>query len=409
MNRNLLASGAASLLVFCASCDLPRPGPVEPVPVAPAAGAVLNHSVVEFEWQPVPGAAEYEFQLGRGQEFEDPLVSDTVAGVSLSLRVCTDGRHGWRVRARNGAGLAGEWAESDFVLERFRVIATKPASGYAQDICVRGTRAYVADGQAGLAVFDVSRPEAPELLGLVSDSLNIAYGVAADDRYCYVAYGYKELLVADLLDPDSMTIVGELEYPQPGTGYDVAVNESLAFVAADAQFLVVGIVDPAHPELRYQDYYPRCCRGVALDAGRCYLALEQLGIVAWDVASMPPVQLGSVDTRSNARGLAAMGGIVYVADGRAGLTIVDARSPEAPLVIGSLELNGYADDVSVQDSLAFVAITDGEIAVVDIGDPTQPGLVARIAANNVRGVQRLGNYLYAADRDLGLVVVEILE
>ena len=131
----------------------------------------------------------------------------------------------------------------------YEVVTSVATPGYAQDIFVRSDRAYVADGQAGLAVFDISDPRAPVLLGSVMDSLNEAYGVAANESLAFVAYGYKELLVARIDDPESLAVVGELEYPQPGYGFAVALQDSFAYIAADAQFLVVGVADARYPNL----------------------------------------------------------------------------------------------------------------------------------------------------------------
>lgn len=47
------------------------------------------------------------------------------------------------------------------VSQKFVVINMVKTRGYLHDIAVQGGRAYVADGQAGLAVFDITTPEAP--------------------------------------------------------------------------------------------------------------------------------------------------------------------------------------------------------------------------------------------------------
>jgi hypothetical protein len=289
---------------------------------------------------------------------------------------------------------------------RFRVVTSVKTEGYPHDVFVRGSRAYVADGQAGLAVFDISNPEAPVFLGSMMDSLNEAWGVAASESYAFVAYGYTELLAVDIRNADSLKVVGELSYPSPGYGYDVALKDSWAYVAAGAQFIKVNVADPAHPDPYTLGYYPRDCHGVALQGRYGYVACEQLGVVAWLLDTTPPVQLGSMDTPGNARGIAVQGGYVYVADGRDGLVVADVTDPSHISRVAVLSLKGYANSVAVQDTLAFVTCGDGGIAVANVARPESPALVAQIPSSYAVGVGSSGPYVFVGDRDIGFVVIK---
>ena len=60
------------------------------------------------------------------------------------------------------------------------------ARGYANDVKVVGQYAYVAVGEGGLAVFDVSDPANPVRVGGY-DTSGLAYGVAVAGNYAYVA------------------------------------------------------------------------------------------------------------------------------------------------------------------------------------------------------------------------------
>ncbi len=388
-------------------CDRPLPRPEPVILTGPADRAVLTRPDITFSWQADYQAGAYRFQLALDDDFEEIVADDTIVEPEAGVDVVTDETYYWRVRAQSTEGVWSGWSEVwKLTLERFRVVATVPTQGYAQDIWVKDSRAYIADGQAGLVVFDLSEPEEPVLLGTVTDFQNEAWGVVATDSYAYVAYGYKELLIADVSNPDSLRIVGEMEYPQPGYGYDIDYQDSLVYIAADAQFIVVDVSEPQYPDLVFQHRYPRGCRGIALAEGCCYLALEQIGVAIWDVDSLPPVQLGSLDTPSNARGVAARGDYLYVADGRGGLVIADVADPQNPEAIATLELPGYAERISVKDTLVYVGCRDGGVAVVNVANPELPELVAQIRTSYTRGAQESGGYLFACDRDLGLVVIE---
>lgn len=388
------------------ACQKPLPVPEAVLPVAPAAGAVLRSAAVRVAWTPSDDA-RYRLQLATDSKFATLLLDTTLAPDSVVITLTVDGRYYWRVRPVSSDSVWGDWSvTSVFSLERFHIVASARTQGYPHDIAIQGDRAYIADGQAGLVIFDVSDPLQPAIIGSKMDSLNEAWGVAVRDSYTYLAYGYKELLILKTVRPDSITTVGVLEYPQPGYGYDLALTDTFLYIAADAQFIKVGIADPRYPNLVYQGYYPRDCRGVAVSGANAFLAVGQLGLATWRIDTVPPVQAGSADTRGLARGIAVAQNHVFVADGREGLAVFDCSSPAAPVEVGNLPLVGYANTIALHDTLAFVACGDGGISIVNVVRPEAPWLVARIATGYAMGVCPVGQYVYAGDRDLGLVVIK---
>ncbi len=402
MRKSCLA-GLAVLLLFCVR-PLPLPLPIGLV--SPADGAKTNTTPVRFVWEHADDAVAYELQVAVDVKFRQLAACDTLDSTAFELAIETDGDYYWRVRIENSSAVWSEWSDVRTVsLERFELVASVPTQGYAQGVWAGGNLALVADDQAGLAAFDITDPENPVAAGRMMDSLNKAYGVVSDGHYAFVAYGYKELMVVDVSRPESLRRVGELEYPQPGFGYDLALKDTFVYIAADAQFIMVNVKQPQYPNLVFQYRYPYGCRGVAVRDSFCYLALEQLGIAVWNVARLPAVPLGSIDTRSNARGCAVAGDYLYVADGREGLTVIDISDPAHPELAAGLALDGYANRVSVTDTLACVGCSDGGIAIVNVKDPTAPGLLAQVSCGYTRQAVESGDYVFACDRDLGLAVV----
>jgi hypothetical protein len=180
----------------------------------------------------------------------------------------------------------------------------------------------------------------------------------------------------------------------------------MAYIAADAQFIIVNVSDPMYPNLVFQYRYPYSCRGVCLAGRYCYLALEQLGVAVWDVSTTPPVQVGSFDTPSNARSVAASGDFLYVTDGRDGLIVADVSNPASPSEVGRLALAGYGNRISVSDSLVYVGCSAAGLAVVNVKNPATPVLVAQVSTSYARGAMEYGGYVFACDRDSGLVVIK---
>ncbi len=77
----------------------------------------------------------------------------------------------------------------------------------------------------------------------------------------------------------------------------------------------------------------------------------------------------------NAYRLRVVGELVYVADGDAGLKILDRDSGA---VVGSFPTRGFASDVVVTNNMAFIATASIGVTVVDVSAPGSPALVREI-------------------------------
>ena len=100
--------------------------------------------------------------------------------------------------------------------------------GVVQGVAVSGSHAYVAAGDGGLRVVDVSDPAHPREVGSC-DTPGEAWGVAVSGSYAYVAAGDAGLRIVDVSDPAHPREVGS--YDTPGSAWDVAVSGSYAYVA----------------------------------------------------------------------------------------------------------------------------------------------------------------------------------
>ncbi len=397
-----------AFLVLAFACIRPLSGPPRPLLDSPEELAILNTAEINFKWSNI-GAAVYVIQVAGDTKFRSVVVEDTVVDSETVVVLRTDGRYWWRVRAQSKDGVWGEWSEAgSFILQRFVVVNKTTTTGYPHDIAIQGDYAYVADGQAGLAVFWIEEPEMPVFLSRIMDSLNVAWGVEVKDSLVFVAYGYKELFVVNARNPESLKVVGVLEYPQPGYGYDLAVNDSWVYLAAGAQFIAVDVSQPSYPNLRFQYYYPRNCRDAVVNGNWCFLACEQLGVVSWRIDTFPPVKVSDFDTPGSSRGVAVKDNLLFVADGRNGLLIVNIATPGEMSLLATVDPAGYVNSVTVDDTLVLVACGSEGLGIVNCARPEQPYLMAQIKTPYAyaSGVTDDGRFYLVCDRDWGIVTIK---
>jgi hypothetical protein len=109
----------------------------------------------------------------------------------------------------------------------------------------------------------------------------------------------------------------------------------------------------------------------------------------------------------------------YVADGDAGLRVVDVSDPAAPAEVGSYDTPGKAWDVVVASgpggTLAYVADLDvsgvnNGLRIIDVSDPAAPTQVGSYSAGGACwtwGVAVVDNYAYIANFGCGLRIVDV--
>ena len=83
--------------------------------------------------------------------------------------------------------------------------------GYAQAVAQGASRAYIADGNSGLAVVDVADPAYPALLGQLPLPGGYAWAVALQGDYAYLAAESEGLKIANVSNPVVPSLVGSFK------------------------------------------------------------------------------------------------------------------------------------------------------------------------------------------------------
>ncbi|MBW1809932.1 MAG: hypothetical protein JRJ87_17175 [Deltaproteobacteria bacterium] len=111
------------------------------------------------------------------------------------------------------------------------------------------------------------------------------------------------------------------------------------------------------------------------------------GLMIYDIADPEHLVLQCrLATRGEARRLAVVDELAFIADGRGGLKIVDASDPVSPRVLGVVAIPGEAQAVDIHGHLAVVGSNRADSIVFDISEPEAPvqiGTVEGLAADIV--------------------------
>jgi len=237
--------------------------------------------------------------------------------------------------------------------------------GFANSVTSVGSYIYVADGESGIQVLDVSNPSTPEIVAN-SSAYSTTQELVVAGNYAY-AFDYTGgLLVYDVSTP--LSPVGVSQKLLAGVVSGGTVNGNFAYVSAHNDGLKV--VDISNPAI--------------------------------------PVHVGSVDTPGSAADVAVVGNIAYVADWTTGMQIVDVSQPAAPVIVGSIATLGAARSVDVDNNILFVSAGGAGLNLYDISTPSAPVLLGAVdTLFSTEGVKVVGDFAYVADGDKGMVVIDI--
>ena len=234
-------------------------------------------------------------------------------------------------------------------------------AGQANNVDVAGDFAYVAVGNAGMQIVDVSDRRAPQIIATLDTSGNANH----------------------------IRVVGNLVYVADGS----------------AGLQIIDVSNPAAPLLRATLNTPGDAHGVVVYGARAYVADGTAGLQIIDVTNpAAPAIVRTVDTPGTAAGVDVDGNIAVVGDRSpaSGVRIIDIANEASAQIVGTLNMSFSVEDLVTRDSLAYCAGTSNGLFIVDFSAPSLPLLRGQHTSNETgfftpTDVALAGNFVLAAD------------
>jgi hypothetical protein len=267
-----------------------------------------------------------------------------------------------------------------------------PGTDVYSDVVADGNYAYVGSwhNTAGVWIFDISNPDAAAYVSRFAPSgSNNTQGVEVLNGIGYFGNDSgRGIYIVDLSNPLVPKLITRITSAQGGYDYvhDLTLDGNghlfVPHYRVDDNVQVWNVSDPAHPFL-------------------------QMTLTGTDASSVHDVTV-----KNNRLFMDGWAGEVDIWD----ITNLDSQAPSR---LGSFFSGLHTQDVSVTDDGNFVACphelaTNGDVAIWNISDPTNPFKVADItepgwgiAATSPSTSKIMGNYLYVAWYQAGLLVFDI--
>jgi hypothetical protein len=302
-----------------------------------------------------------------------------------------------------------------------------PTDMYRMEI--RDGLAYVVAMTNGFLIFDISTPGSAYLRGQytwVDDSWRLTdLALDTDRAICGATHsgssncGIWTINITDPSSPYRQNAWGT-SYPPPHN-LNLATAGGIVYYGASTGYIYYFNLY-AHPSNHHIFETDGLLGGNIQDlqifAGDLYIQrAESVHYDGWvhmiSVASPSPGQpLGSVPTPGQAyavvEDLGAKDPILYVADGAAGVTILDATDPANPTILNTVDTPGNAVDIYVESGLAYVADSGAGLQVLNVSSPASASIIGTYDTEGTAvKLDVVGSLAYLADTDWGLQIIDV--
>jgi len=296
----------------------------------------------------------------------------------------------------------------------YKIISRIPSSGYSQDLLIIDGLLYIAQGEGGLIIYNVSDPNNPFLVSLTTDRLRGYAGkIASKDTAIYLAANTFGINVVDVRDPDTPVVTVTNLGIKPAKDFHVMGN--FLFTAISEQG--VGIADisyPTQPDIRGQ--FPAIGYAYGLttssDSNFLFVACGEMGLSIYDISDFQEgfgnyPRVGWCDTPGDAEALVLdeSRSLAFLACGTAGLQVLNYADTSNIYIAGTFDSSGYVKDILLDNTRIYLAAELGGFQVIDVSDFTAPKLIGAIRTKFALGLFQDENYIYLADEDDGVMII----
>jgi len=177
-----------------------------------------------------------------------------------------------------------------------------------------------------------------EIVGQIGGAMKSILG---NGDFAYVGMGLR-LAVLDVSDKRQPVILGQTER-LPDVVQDIELRGGLALTAADqAGMRIITVREPSQPREISFAATAGPARALALDANQhVYVACAWAALRIFDVSNPgQPVEIASCPVANSAEDVLWFDGYALVADGSAGLSVIDVHNPAAATPVGTWDTPG---------------------------------------------------------------------
>ncbi len=238
----------------------------------------------------------------------------------------------------------------------------------AKGVALSGDHVFVAVGGAGMQVIDVSNPADLLDRGSFDNDNDLAFinAVAVYEPAVYLAESNAGVAVFNINDPTQPVFVSHVN---SGTwARDVHVSGNHLYVA-DEGLKIFDLSNPLNPTLVSETPVTGTALRITVSGGRAFVSCGASGLFIFDINDPAnPIEIGAIDEWDSCQhaSATASGDTVFVAAGDEGLYVLDATDPASIDILDSRDTVQMALHVLHHNNLIHLANLSAGLKIYEI-------------------------------------------
>jgi len=307
---------------------------------------------------------------------------------------------------------------SDYIHWTATVDIEGDAEKIVEDVLLSGNYAYLACGDSGLQVVDISDPDNPELI-FTTTTPGEALGLALDSPDLYVADG-SGLTIFDVSTAATPVQVGHVDMPGNAVAVTLAPGGNVAVVVGSSPlFRLVNVANSANPVMMSNPVgAPGVGHDVWVEGTIAYVTDSWQGLQVIDYSNYSAAYImSSLALTGKGHGIFVRDGYAWVT-GQDALYVIDISNPSIPSLFNSVALPGLGVDICFLRSMnpngyyAFVAMDNESMLVFDVEEEDNPQQICTVSVPNAAGCITTEsnmlnwNYIFVGGQEQGLCIID---
>jgi len=301
----------------------------------------------------------------------------------------------------------------------FSKIGAYKTSGTANNVFVRNINgsniAFVADGNSGMQIINVSNPALPQLVSTFNTS-GYSYDIKSARingiEYAFIADGINDFILVDVSSLNSPLQKDHIDFVDDAViTVEIDTLNKKAFAGSYGGFLYIldltNLPDSLSVIGTYQAYDK--IKGIHTVGSKCYVAENNFGMEIINVSDYTfPVSLSYAKTPGQSYDVFVNDGIAYVADGTAGISLFNVTNENNPVYLKSLKSKDASTNLFFGQQRLFSAEENYGIEAFNCSDPASPSVIGSYKTAGVPfGVYYYNSIVFIANGNEGLVILSM--
>ncbi len=298
----------------------------------------------------------------------------------------------------------------------YKIVGRLATPGSTQDVEIKNSFAFIAQGEGGLLIADISDPTNPQTVSITFENIRgYSFKIALKDTIAFIAAGTFGVTVLNTVNPDTPIVTVSNLDMKPARTFHISGN--YLFTSVSEQGVKIAEISyPMYPDVRGGMSTPGYARGMTTtaDTSSLLVASSEMGLSIFDISDMQNgfgnyQMWGWCDTPGNAEDVVIMDNTNYalLACGTAGLQIVDFSDSTSAHIIGSYDTGGYAKDIVYSNQKVYLTTETRGLQILSVEDINNPKLIGVVETEFAKGLSVDDNYIYIADEHEGLIIVSV--